>query len=183
MRQTADYKGTLPVPPARVGNAGELGVDVPQHERVRIHVTVPLEDNGSTGRKLDGVPSELLVMRRRATIGDLKKAAAAAFTANYKVFERFEPREMQGIHGEAQSDRVRLTNIPDETHVLLCGRGLEAAENSVWRHTGGGEDWLVDCKCGTIDDDGARMISCDACQVWMHTRCNGIPDRVYVGVT
>lgn len=39
-------------------------------------------------------------MRRRATIGDLKKAAAAAFTANYKVFERFEPREMQGIHGE-----------------------------------------------------------------------------------
>lgn len=55
------------MPPARVGNAGELGVDVPQHERVRIHVTVPLEDNGSTGRKLDGIAFPRLKSRPLAT--------------------------------------------------------------------------------------------------------------------
>jgi hypothetical protein len=30
--------------------------------------------------------------------------------------------------------------------------------------------------CGTTDDDGERMIACDACEVWMHTRCVGIVD-------
>lgn len=42
---------------------------------------------------------------------------------------------------------------------------------------GGIEDWQVHCTCGTRDDDGERMIACDACQTWMHTRCQGIPDE------
>jgi hypothetical protein len=27
--------------------------------------------------------------------------------------------------------------------------------------------------CGTQDDDGERMIACDVCGIWMHTRCSG----------
>lgn len=30
--------------------------------------------------------------------------------------------------------------------------------------------------CGTFDDDGERMVACDACGVWKHTRCCNIPD-------
>ncbi len=31
-------------------------------------------------------------------------------------------------------------------------------------------------RCGTLDDDGERMIACDQCGVWSHTRCNGLPE-------
>jgi hypothetical protein len=46
-----------------------------------------------------------------------------------------------------------------------------------FRHAGGVEDWAVACRCGTRDDDGERMIVCDGCGYWMHTRCNGIRDE------
>jgi hypothetical protein len=39
------------------------------------------------------------------------------------------------------------------------------------------EDWAVACRCGTRDDDGERMIVCDGCGYWMHTRCNSIRDE------
>lgn len=41
---------------------------------------------------------------------------------------------------------------------------------------GGTEDWVVACECGTRDDDGQRMIACDACARWLHSRCGGVPD-------
>jgi len=41
---------------------------------------------------------------------------------------------------------------------------------------GGYEDWVVSCRCGTHVDDGERMVACDVCGVWMHTRCQGMPD-------
>lgn len=30
--------------------------------------------------------------------------------------------------------------------------------------------------CHAEDDDGARMVACDKCGVWMHTRCVGFRD-------
>ena len=46
-----------------------------------------------------------------------------------------------------------------------------------YRHAGGLENWSVRCQCGTTDDDGERMIVCEGCDLWMHTRCNGVPDE------
>jgi hypothetical protein len=34
----------------------------------------------------------------------------------------------------------------------------------------------VDCECGADDDDGERMVCCDICEAWQHTRCAGIKD-------
>ncbi|KAL9166768.1 hypothetical protein ABFS82_05G052300 [Erythranthe guttata] len=34
----------------------------------------------------------------------------------------------------------------------------------------------VDCVCGAKEDDGERMVACDVCQVWQHTRCVQIPE-------
>ena len=31
--------------------------------------------------------------------------------------------------------------------------------------------------CGVRDDDGERMVACDACGLWGHTRCGGVPDE------
>jgi hypothetical protein len=30
--------------------------------------------------------------------------------------------------------------------------------------------------CGTVTDDGERMVSCDKCGNWLHTRCIGLAD-------
>ena len=39
---------------------------------------------------------------------------------------------------------------------------------------GGEEDWVVHCDCGTTDDDGERMVACERCNQWRHTRCLGV---------
>ncbi|RWR86513.1 zinc finger protein [Cinnamomum micranthum f. kanehirae] len=36
----------------------------------------------------------------------------------------------------------------------------------------GGGSWTVDCICGVTFDDGAEMVNCDECSVWVHTRCS-----------
>lgn len=79
---------------------------------------------------------------------------------------------------------VGLTGMPDSetipaalvsgSHMIVTGSGYDT--NPTLRHAGGKEDWLVYCLCGTYDDDGEHMISCDMCGLWMHTRCNNIPD-------
>lgn len=35
----------------------------------------------------------------------------------------------------------------------------------------------MQCCCGVLDDDGERMIVCDTCGFWVHTRCNGVGDQ------
>lgn len=44
------------------------------------------------------------------------------------------------------------------------------------------ETWTLDCRCGAKDDDGERMLACDGCGVWQHTRCVGIDDMCSVPV-
>jgi hypothetical protein len=53
------------------------------------------------------------------------------------------------------------------------------APPSLVRHclSGGEEDWIVHCDCGTADDDGERMVACERCNQWRHTRCLGVPDE------
>ncbi|KAL4420457.1 hypothetical protein ABPG75_010113 [Micractinium tetrahymenae] len=58
--------------------------------------------------------------------------------------------------------------------VVVDGHGLDWAIR--WRHAGGLEDWEVRCRCGVHDDDGERMIMCDTCNIWQHTRCYHIAD-------
>lgn len=43
---------------------------------------------------------------------------------------------------------------------------------------GGEEDWVVHCSCGTRDDDGERMVACERCSKWSHTRCIGVHDEL-----
>jgi hypothetical protein len=59
----------------------------------------------------------------------------------------------------------------------LTGTGAGADLGSEARFEAGLENWVVDCLCGTKDDDGERMAECDRCGTWMHTRCLRIRDR------
>eukprot|EP00879_Flechtneria_rotunda_P004107 GHRR01004352.1.p1 GENE.GHRR01004352.1~~GHRR01004352.1.p1 ORF type:complete len:630 (+),score=360.21 GHRR01004352.1:155-1891(+) len=69
---------------------------------------------------------------------------------------------------------VMADQLPPALVLTAIGSGLDSHPR--FRHAGGVEDWAVQCCCGTLDDDGERMIVCDGCGYWMHTRCNGVHD-------
>lgn len=71
----------------------------------------------------------------------------------------------------AQHGRAFLPGLPCLT---LAGRGLD--RSPAWWREGGQEDWVVDCSCGTNDDDGERMLVCDGCHTWHHWRCAGLDE-------
>ncbi|THG02271.1 hypothetical protein TEA_012242 [Camellia sinensis var. sinensis] len=58
--------------------------------------------------------------------------------------------------------------------IRVRGKCLGTHGLSRFRMERGTENWTVDCRCGAKDDDGERMLACDTCGIWQHTRCAGI---------
>ena len=125
-------------------------------------------------------PPELIVLSPNAAISDLKYEASRAFQEVYLMFKRFKAEELVGYAGVDESTQLKLLLGSTET-VEVRGRCL--GKNGVvsrFRMERGLERWTVDCSCGAKDDDGERMLACDGCGVWQHTRCAEIPDSAAV---
>lgn len=120
-------------------------------------------------------PPELLILSADATISDLKQEASKMFQDVYLIFRRFRAEELIGYGGVDDSTQVKLL-LGSAEHVRVRGRCLGKSGLSRFRMERGLERWTVDCPCGAKDDDGERMMACDSCGVWQHTRCAGIPD-------
>lgn len=118
-------------------------------------------------------PGELVVVPGNATIKELKSATEKALRDTYCIMETFEVLEIRNRYLERLDDKVDLKS-QGKTEFLVKGFGLDTGTEL--RYEGGFDDWTVDCKCGARDDDGERMVACDACKVWHHTLCNSIED-------
>ncbi|KAG7563257.1 Zinc finger PHD-finger [Arabidopsis suecica] len=118
-------------------------------------------------------PGELVVVPENATIRELKSAAEKALRDTYFITETFEVLEIRNRYLENLDDNLALKSQRN-TEFLVKGFGLDIGTEL--RYEGGFDDWTVDCKCGARDDDGERMVACDACKVWHHTLCNSIED-------
>lgn len=44
------------------------------------------------------------------------------------------------------------------------------------KYESGVDNWTVRCKCVAQYDDGERIVACDICEIWHHSRCSGIED-------
>ncbi|XP_057971445.1 PHD finger protein At1g33420 [Malania oleifera] len=120
-------------------------------------------------------PPEIILLSQNATISDLKLEASRAFQDVYLMFKRFQAEELLGYRGVDDSTQVRLL-LGSIDSVRVRGRCFGKNSLIRYRMERGTERWTVDCICGAKDDDGERMMACDACGVWQHTRCAGIPD-------
>ncbi|KAK4394285.1 PHD finger protein [Sesamum angolense] len=120
-------------------------------------------------------PPELLVLSSDATIADLKLEAMRAFQDVYLMFRRFQADELVGYGGVDESTQIKLL-LGSTEFVRVRGRFLGKNGLGRFRMERGIERWIVDCLCGAKDDDGERMLACDVCSIWQHTRCSGIPD-------
>lgn len=119
------------------------------------------------------LPPELIVLPLSATVADLKREATTAFQEVYAMFKRFEVEELLGYGSIKDSFTVKLL-LGSCGSIPLKGRCLAKHGLNRFRMERGIESWTVDCTCGAKDDDGERMLACDTCGVWQHTRCAGI---------
>ena len=151
------------------------------------------------GRKLLSVspPCELIIMNENSTVKEYLSKVTERFRSLYIMCSAFrvtaawipdrqekhtkrtipgvQPGQLMHLTGKMQLKSVM--GAPSQStgvHVHVTGDGYDL--NPAWLHAGGPEDWVVNCPCGTRDDDGEAMVSCDACEIWMHTRCVNVPD-------
>ncbi|KAL8142143.1 hypothetical protein V2J09_015175 [Rumex salicifolius] len=118
-------------------------------------------------------PGELVAVPLHTTIGELKEVAGQALRDTYCFTERFEVTEIVSLEGLA-NDELIFGVLESGSEIWVRGIGLDWKPEL--RHEGGPENWIVKCECGARDDDGERMVSCDVCEIWQHTRCIGIKD-------
>ncbi|KAI3829072.1 hypothetical protein L1987_03186 [Smallanthus sonchifolius] len=88
--------------------------------------------------------------------------------------------EYRGVDESTQIKLLMGSNV--ETVVNVIGKCSGKSGLSRFRMERGVETWTLDCSCGAKDDDGERMLACDVCGVWQHTRCAGISDSDSVPV-
>ena len=151
----------------------------------RLLVTVKLEDGVATPRGKNqahqsrahkvAIPSEILVIPESSTVKQLKEEISSAMGDIYTIFGQFQVTEIiSGIRNAQVPDHARLRDLKVDRFIVA--RGVGVSPNTLFYHVGGVEDWIVDCICGTKDDDGERMLECERCSRWVHTRCYGVPD-------
>ncbi|XP_043722087.1 PHD finger protein MALE MEIOCYTE DEATH 1 [Telopea speciosissima] len=119
-------------------------------------------------------PGELVVLQPYATVGELKIAVERAMRDTYCLMGKFEANEVEGLR-EVEDEEVLFGTVESGAQVWVRGSGVELEKEKL-RYEGGTDNWTVDCSCGAKDDDGERMVACDICEVWQHTRCGGIED-------
>lgn len=121
-------------------------------------------------------PPELLVLPVTATIADLKLQATKAFQETYVIFQKFQAEQLVDYEDVRDTTNVKLL-LGTNGSVRVRGRCFgDEYRLGQFKMERGLENWIVDCACGAKDDDGERMLACDSCGVWQHTRCAGISD-------
>lgn len=192
------YPGPLAHAGAPAAAAAAAGSSEAEPPPLRLLVTVSLEPRPDhtavkaerlkrlrlRPRQLHTLPPEVVLVSPDATVAQLKTAVQQALASTYRMLRGLTIGPQHRLTGldraSAASGKLGSLAAGHELALSLAGGGAAEASGisaeRAWRHAGGLEDWDVLCGCGTQDDDGERMICCDACSVWMHTRCNGIPD-------
>lgn len=118
-------------------------------------------------------PPELLVLPANATVGDLKTEASKVFQEVYAMFKKLRIGNIMEF-GQVEDSVTLGLLIGTSQSVKVQGKCPTKYGLNRFRMERGTEEWTVDCTCGAKDDDGERMLACDSCEVWQHTRCAGI---------
>ncbi|CAN6380998.1 unnamed protein product [Urochloa humidicola] len=122
------------------------------------------------------IPAELLTLPQTATVADLKLEATKTFRDIYLMLQTFVATQLLDCGTASESTQLKLLFGANGT-VRIQGKCVGGERRvGIYRMERGVDKWTVNCSCGATDDDGERMLSCDSCHVWQHTRCAGISD-------
>ncbi|XP_049381504.1 PHD finger protein MALE MEIOCYTE DEATH 1-like [Solanum stenotomum] len=122
-------------------------------------------------------PGEVVEVPLHSTIGDLKIAVESAMRDTYCIIDNLMITDIAGME-QLEDYEVLFGIVQSGSELWVRGFGLDL--DSELKNEGGSDNWTVNCRCGARDDDGERMVSCDICEIWQHTRCCGIEDSEVV---
>lgn len=161
-----EYCGELP-----------LKVELGFQGKLNLYSTVLLRSNGLEGDVEKAMPPyECVTLKNSATIDELKREVQTNFREIYWGLRTFVVESVLNLNGRGTDlvfglvevgRKVVLEGSIDEQGIIMRRQIYECGPN----------ERAVDCGCGAKDDDGERMVSCDICEVWQHTRCVRIPDN------
>ncbi|KAH7656120.1 PHD Zn-finger proteins protein [Dioscorea alata] len=120
-------------------------------------------------------PYEQVSMEAHITIGELKRVVEKHYREMYLGLKNFIAEKVE--NKEVKDSDLVLGVVEPGSRIVIQGR--VAVENGVQEieiYESGNEERVINCRCGAKEDDGERMISCDICDVFQHTRCMGIAD-------
>ncbi|KAL0409061.1 UNVERIFIED_CONTAM: PHD finger protein MALE STERILITY 1 [Sesamum radiatum] len=130
-----------------------------------IYCTVILANGGtSAGPDEVSTPYHRFVLRHNAAFDELRCEVEKTFREIYFGLRNFVAESVRNMKFKGSDlvfkmvkpgGKIAFEGKQEGGYGVIC-EGLMA----------------VDCICGAKDDDdGERMVSCDVCQVWQHTRC------------
>lgn len=121
-------------------------------------------------------PQECIVVKKDATLSEVYGEAERVFREIYW--------ELRDVMVESLADGQREIIRVDEMAMMNWNKGLVLEGNvgmmmnievmKCYEDDDRKKDKRIECECGAKEEDGERMVCCDICEVWQHTRCVGV---------
>ncbi|GKV23126.1 hypothetical protein SLEP1_g32896 [Rubroshorea leprosula] len=142
--------------------------------KLRLFCTVMLRNNEEIDCeevKRILTPYECVTLKENATFDDLKLEVEKEFREVYWKLENFVVESIVNVNVKGTDMVSRKIEMGQK---IIC---LGSKKERGILTEGGEGNQMVDCPCGAKDDDGERLVLCDVCEVWQHSRCVGIPNN------
>ncbi|XP_041015490.1 PHD finger protein MALE STERILITY 1 [Juglans microcarpa x Juglans regia] len=165
-----EYSGDLPF-------KVELGFE----GKLNIYCTVLLrsnEDVQDEGTEKAMPPYECVTLKNIATIDELKQEVQRNFREMYWGLRSLVVESVLNLNANGTDLVFGLVEVGRK--LVFQGSTKEQGIMNRQIYECGLNSHVVDCPCGAKDEDGERMVSCDICEVWQHTRCVRIPNTVEI---
>ncbi|KAJ0546888.1 putative chromatin regulator PHD family [Helianthus annuus] len=151
-------------------------------EKSKLYCTVAIQDKGEIyvhgegEKKFITAPYETIMLRNNATFDELIEEVEKNFKEIYWGLKSFMIGSIMNINPNGSDQVFRVTKSGSK--LVFQGKLGDMGMNreSIYE-SGSRQRFFVDCGCGAKDDDGERMVACDICEVWQHTRCLNIPNN------
>lgn len=134
-------------------------------------------------------PYEYVAVENKATIEELKLEVEKSFREVYWSLRGFVGDSIHNVSLDG-TNLVHVNSVAEVGQKLVLVGSIKhhghyedqdmiRCDNNITLYEYGSSENLVcviDCPCGSIEDDGERRVCCDICETWQHTLCVGIPD-------
>ncbi|XP_059645827.1 PHD finger protein MALE STERILITY 1 [Cornus florida] len=184
---TAGILATIPIASRIILDSKYLIKDYPEdlppkllglETKSKLYCTVMLSNNGhEVDERLGNIimaPYECIMLRHNATFDELKLEVERSFREIYWGLRCLVVQSIANL--KAKGSDLVFGLVEEGGKLVFKGTNGERRIITEDIYEGTNSNCVMDCPCGAKDNDGERMISCDICEVWQHSRCARIPD-------
>lgn len=148
-------------------------------DRCKLYCTIAFTSICGVERKKVVAPYERITLGNKATFQDLTIEVEKCFKDIYWGLRDFMVQtivNMNVLNVRKQSDDSVFRVLKASSELVFEGNTINyrSGRNMIQENIFEGSyqnNICIDCLCGAKVDDGERMVSCDICEVWQHTRC------------